>query len=218
MSDTATVVLARHGETVWHAENRYAGHSDIDLTERGLQQADALGQWAARTRPDAVYSSQLVRAVRTAEPAASALGQRVTADPRLREVNFGAGDGLTQAEMAQRMPESLASFLAHPARTPLPNGEAGVDAVARALPALDRIAADHANGTALVVMHSTLMRLILCELLGIDPDRYRSAFPRVINCALTTLRLPASSNDRRGPNTVALLGFNVPPYLPDAFS
>jgi probable phosphoglycerate mutase len=59
------------------------------------------------------------------------------------------------------------------------------------------------------------MRLILCELLGIDLDRYRSAFPHVINCALTTLRLPASANARRGPHTVALLGFNVPPSSRD---
>ncbi|MBI0382368.1 histidine phosphatase family protein, partial [Streptomyces albiflaviniger] len=65
-------VLVRHGETVWHAENRYAGRTDVPLTEHGHQQAAELGAWAAGRRLDAVLSSPLSRARLTAEPAAAA--------------------------------------------------------------------------------------------------------------------------------------------------
>ena len=208
---TVDIHLVRHGETVWHARNQYAGRSDVALTEKGLAQAEALGQWA-RTRPiTRVVTSDQSRAVRTAGPAAAALGVRVEQDPRLREVDFGRGEGLTRAEMAERFPGALVSFVAAPATSPLPGGESGLDAVARACPALaelaagDRVvggAAGGAAGEVLVVAHNTLMRLLLCDVLGIDPDRYREVFPRLDNTAVTTLRTDGTR--------FALLRFNVP--------
>jgi probable phosphoglycerate mutase len=212
---TVDIHLVRHGETVWHARNQYAGRSDVALTEKGLAQAEALGQWA-RTRPiTRVVTSDLSRAVRTAAPAAAALGVRVEQDPRLREVDFGRGEGLTRAEMAERFPGALVSFVAAPATSPLPGGESGADAVARACPALAELAAGDgaagetvggavggAAGEVLLVAHNTLMRLLLCDVLGIDPDRYREVFPRLDNTAVTTLRTDGTR--------FALLRLNVP--------
>lgn len=91
VDDMTTLLLARHGETVWHAENRYAGSTDIALTRTGREQADALGDWAVRHPVDAVYSSTLSRSVLTAAPAAAALRLPVQEDDRLKEVFFGAG-------------------------------------------------------------------------------------------------------------------------------
>ena len=69
------LVLVRHGETVWHAENRYAGGgSDVDLTERGRCQAEALAKWPWSRTPDVVVSSPVRRAIETAAPVAAALG------------------------------------------------------------------------------------------------------------------------------------------------
>ncbi|WP_313405992.1 histidine phosphatase family protein [Aeromicrobium sp.] len=200
---TSVIHLARHGETVWHAENRYAGSSDVGLTERGLEQARALGDWAAAHGPLTVHSSDLTRAIVTATPAARALGLELDVHPLLREVDFGRGEGLTRAEMAERFPEDLARFLDRPAESPLPGGEAGHAAVERALPEL-RALATQSPVPALVVMHSTLLRLVLCTLVGIDPNRYRHVMPKVRNVAVTTLEL---SDDGR---SAALLGFNVP--------
>lgn len=195
------VHLARHGETVWHDENRYAGSSDVGLTDLGRAQAETLGRWAAGARPVAVYSSDLSRARITAAPAASVLGLDLHIDPRLREVHFGRGEGLTTAEMREQFPEALAEFHRHPGRSPLPGGESGLDAVARAWPALEQINARHEPGPVLVVMHSTLMRLVLCRLLDMPLDRYRSAFPSVVNAAITTISL--------GSNPPALHAYNV---------
>lgn len=200
---TSVIHLARHGETVWHAENRYAGVSDVALTDRGREQAQALGRWATAHGPLSVHSSDLSRARITAAPAAQALGVELQVHPLLREVDFGDGEGLTRAEMAERFPDDLARFLDRPAVSPLPGGEPGHAAVERALPAL-RALASQSETPALVVMHSTLLRLVLCTLVGIDPNRYRHVMPKVRNVAVTTLEL---AKDGR---SAALLGFNVP--------
>lgn len=202
-----TLFLARHGETVWHAEHRYAGSSDVELTDHGLVQADELGQWAARARLSAIVASPLLRARLTAKSAADATGIEVRLDPRLVEIDFGSGEGLTPGELAERMPGEWAAFERHPARQPMPAGESGVEGVARALPALLELVDEFPHGRVLVVTHATLMRLVLCELLGIDPDRYRELFPLVENCALTDLRFEELDGRRR----VRLLGFNVSP-------
>lgn len=197
-----TFLLVRHGETVWHAENRYAGSSDVALTELGIVQSARLARWAGGQPIDAVYSSDLSRAVITATPAALALGLPVTIDPALREVDFGRGEGLTAAEMAASFPLEAARFIAHPGTSPLPGGESGADATERAWGALARVAALHPLGTVLVVMHSTLLRLLLCRALGMPLDSYRTAFPSVLNVGITTVSWTADGT--------AMLGYNVP--------
>jgi probable phosphoglycerate mutase len=196
------LLLARHGETTWHAENRYAGSTDVALTELGIAQGEQLGRWAKTQPIDAVYASDLSRAVITATPAATALGLPLTIDPALREVHFGRGEGLTSAEMRATFPEEAARFVASPGSVPLPEGESGKVAVERAWGALEKILTRHPDGTILVVMHSTLLRLILCRSFGIPLDNYRRTFPSVLNVAITTLSWNANGR--------ALLGYNVP--------
>lgn len=199
-----TLFLSRHGETVWHAENRYAGISDVGLTENGHAQARQLGSWASGAELDALVSSTLSRSVLTAAPASDETALPLVQDERLVEVDFGSAEGLTRDDMRSRFPDALDAFLAKPGTTPLPNGESGTDAVARALPAIRDICDALPNGRVLVVMHSTLMRLLLCRFLGLNLDRYRRALPSVRNCAMTAFRLPDDGEPE-------LLAFNVPP-------
>ncbi len=204
-----TIHLARHGETLWHAENRYAGISDVALTPRGLEQAEELAGWVRRradggTRFDAVVTSTLSRAILTARPAAAELGLVPRADARLVEIDFGRGEGMTRAEMEEIFPADVAAFLANPATVPLPGGERGLDAVARAREALGDVTREHPDGTVLVVAHSTLTRILLTALLGADVERYRELLPAVGNCHVTTLEL-------RPDGGVGLLAYNVPP-------
>jgi len=195
------LVLVRHGETVWHAENRYAGVSDVALTPRGEEQAGQLAAWARNAGLAAVWSSPLSRARRTAE--ACAVDVPLEVDARLRELDFGEGEGLTSAEMTQRFPEARAAFLDDPAAHPLPGGEDPVAAANRFTECLQEIAADLPDGRVLVVAHSSAIRLALCRLIGVPLSEYRRLFPRLRNCALTEVRL----RDGR----VALLQFNTPP-------
>ncbi|WP_234430688.1 histidine phosphatase family protein, partial [Streptomyces sp. NRRL F-4489] len=118
-------LLVRHGETVWHAENRYAGRTDVPLTDRGREQARTLAHWAATAHLTAIRTSPLTRARLTAAPAADACGLTPHTDPRLTELDFGQGEGLTRDEMRRRFPQQLAAFLTDPADHHLPGGVAG---------------------------------------------------------------------------------------------
>ncbi|MFD0167637.1 histidine phosphatase family protein [Streptomyces decoyicus] len=195
-------ILVRHGETVWHAENRYAGRTDVPLTDHGREQAATLATWAATAGLTAVASSPLSRARLTAAPAAEACGLTARTDERLYELDFGQGEGLTRDEMRHHFPERLAAFLADPVGNHLPDGEDPRRAAARAADCLADLAHEQPHGRILVVAHSTLVRVLLCHLLGIPLADYRRVFPQVHNGALTEIRI---ENGR-----TALLSFNTP--------
>jgi probable phosphoglycerate mutase len=193
--------LVRHGETIWHAENRYAGRSEVPLTKRGREQADALAGWAVTTRITSIWCSPQERARETARPTVEATGLRLNVDADLREMDFGAAEGLTLTEVGDVDPGAAAAFTVAPATSSFPGGETGVAVAARASAAVDRLAAHEPDGDILVIGHSTTTRLLLCALLEMDLDRYRSVFPVIGNCTVTTIRLGRAN---------ALLSFNTP--------
>ncbi|MES5821095.1 histidine phosphatase family protein [Streptomyces sp. RG80] len=198
-----TLLLARHGQTVWHAENRYAGVSDVALTDTGRAQAEALGRWAAAHPVDAIWTSPVSRAVITAQPACDALGLTPHREPGLRECDFGVVEGRTLAEFAAEDPAAAEAFRADPVAHPFPGAEDPRAAAARGAGALRRIAAAHPGGRVLVVAHNTLLRLVLCELLHIPLPEYRRVLPRLHNAAVTELRVTSE-------DSVGLLSLNVP--------
>ena len=205
------LILTRHGETTWHAENRYAGSTDLPLTPRGHEQAARLGRWARGAGLDALWASPLARARETAAPAAEATGLRLQVDPRLRELDFGRGEGLTRAEMEARFPDALRAFLEDPVAHHLPGGEDPRAAVARARTCLEDISAALPGGHVLVVMHSTLLRALLCDLLGVALGEYRRIFPAVHNCSLTAVRLRGTYAELLEFNTPLPSGDDEPP-------
>jgi broad specificity phosphatase PhoE len=187
---------------VWHAENRYAGVSDVPLTARGLRQAGQLAAWAKTARLSGVWASTLRRAQLTAKACAEISGTPLAVNERLRELDFGEGEGLTAAEMEQRFPEALHAFRADPVAHHLPGGEDPSAAAQRFTECLHDIAGQHPDGRVLVVAHTTVMRLALCQLIGVPLREYRRLFPFVRNCGLTEIRL----HDGR----VAVIEFNAP--------
>jgi probable phosphoglycerate mutase len=198
-----TVALVRHGQTAWHAPNRYTGSSDIPLTAEGERQAEALAGWAERWRPTSLACSTLIRARATAAPVAARTGLAPHVDHRVRELDFGSAEGHTMAEMAARHPEAAERFQADPAAHPWPGGEDPHEAVARALAAIGDLAAADPGGRVLVVAHSTLIRLLVCAVLGVPLGDYRRRLPGLAPVAATTLRLTTG-----GPT--GLLAYNVP--------
>ncbi|MFC4855690.1 histidine phosphatase family protein [Actinophytocola glycyrrhizae] len=182
------LLLARHAETVWHGENRYAGgRSEPELTDLGLRQAEQLGKAAVGLGVGVVVSSPQRRAVTTATPAAAALGLPLRLRPDLREVDFGDLEGHTLSEMD---PEAVRCFREDPEANRFPNAEPLRSAGERCAAALREVDAEH-DGTVLVVAHSSLFRIGLCVLMGLPVARYRHVFPLLENAALTEIRLPA---------------------------
>lgn len=196
------LVLVRHGETMWHAENRYAGVSEVELSPHGLEQAAQLARWAFSAGLCAVWSSPLGRALRTATPCADLAGLRLQVDARLRELDFGDGEGRTAREMSELFPAEFAAFGIDPVANHLPGGEDPVAAAGRFVTCLHDIADAHPKGRVLVVAHNSVIRLALCRLLGAPLGEYRRLYPTIRNCALTEVRM----SERRP----ALLQFNVP--------
>ena len=99
------VIVLRHGETDHNAARIWQGHLDTPLSDRGIAQADAVGTAIAALSPDRIVSSDLARARLTAQSVGRACGIPVALDPRFREIDVGAWQGLTASEVADRWPE-----------------------------------------------------------------------------------------------------------------
>lgn len=167
------VFLVRHGATALTAEDRFAGATDVPLSDVGREQARRL---AARLTPEsigAVYASPLGRALETATILAAPHGLEVQSRPELREISHGHWEQLTRHEVEQRFPEEAAAWEEDPYTFAPENGESGLAVAARALPALIAIVRAHPGASVLVVSHKATIRLLLSSLLGFDPRRYR---------------------------------------------
>ena len=183
-------MLWRHGQTVWNAERRFQGQSDIPLDETGQSQAGRAARLLAGLRPDLIVSSDLSRAAGTAAALARLTGLEVMLDKDLRERSGGRWEGLTDTEIRERYPAEHASW------TP-PDGEPSPAVAERVAAALHRIAAqltgeNGQSGLAVVVSHGAALRLGMSRLLGM-PDELSGALGALSNCSWSVL---ARRNDR----------------------
>jgi len=169
---TVTLLL-RHGQTPMSVEKRYAGRTDVPLTEAGLTQAAAAAKRLASAGIDAIVTSPLQRTVQTAEAVAAVTGVPVTADEGFRETDFGDWDGLTFAEVRERWPAEMTAWLADPQIAP-PGGESFAEVSERVTAALARVLADRAGQRVLIVSHVTPIKtLVAAALLAPPPALFR---------------------------------------------
>jgi broad specificity phosphatase PhoE len=164
------VYLVRHGATEWNVTRRAQGTADIDLNDLGRTQAEETAQHLARQSIDAVYSSQLRRAVDTATRIADRHGLQVVKDERFQEIDQGDWTGLTTAEIADRWPD-----LWGPARhySRRPGGESPAEVRVRALAGLAEVVRAWTEGTCVIVSHGGTIRTLTAEALGYDDLRSR---------------------------------------------
>lgn len=173
-------MLWRHGQTVWNVEHRFQGQTDIPLDETGEAQAEYAARRLVTLRPDAIVSSDLIRAQSTAAPLARMTGLAVTLDKDLRERFGGDWEGLTDEEIAERYPAERATW--NP-----PNGESTVAVADRVRAAFGRIAASLAAGQlAVVVSHGAALRLGMERLLGLPEEAFGALGP-LSNCSWSVL-------------------------------
>jgi 2,3-bisphosphoglycerate-dependent phosphoglycerate mutase len=161
--------LVRHGETEWNASGRHQGQTDSQLSQRGLAQAEALAErWAREgARFDAVYSSDLGRAMRTAEILVARIGGEIRAEESLRERGLGIFEGLTYEEIDERYPEEALLHRSGDPHFRPEGGESYVDLYGRSVAALREIARRHDPGRVLVVTHGGVVGMAVREALGI---------------------------------------------------
>lgn len=167
------LIMVRHGETVWNAEGRSQGFSDIELSETGRQQAELLAKSLANESLEAIYASDLQRALNTARAIARHHPLEVIADPDLRELDQGILEGLTSQELRENHGDYLRLWSASPATATMPGGESMAELQDRAWRAIRRLVDRHPEGTVVAVSHNLAILSILCKVLNLDLNDFR---------------------------------------------
>ena len=163
MTEKTRIHLIRHGEVV---RQSYNGQSDVALTPRGVEQYHALKPRFDAARISACYTSDLSRTVRGGEILGAHLGIEPVKVQELRELNCGAWEGLSLAQVQSSRPEEWAARLADLVDFRAPGGESLRDLAARVLPALDEIVARHRGEEVLVIAHGGVNRVVLLDAIG----------------------------------------------------
>jgi broad specificity phosphatase PhoE len=161
------LIAVRHGETEWNLQRREMGQLDSCLTKRGIQQAEALGSRLSRISFHALYSSDLGRAVHTAEIIAAICQKDVRLDSGLRERHMGLFQGLTWEEMGQRFPKEQETYDCTGFYDVIPEGETAQQRLDRSMRVLTGIAERHPNQTVVVVTHGGFLMGFFEFVLGI---------------------------------------------------
>jgi broad specificity phosphatase PhoE len=204
------LVFVRHGETLWNLDRRFQGQLDIPLSEQGKKQAEAAAGWLTdqQMRFAAIYSSDLQRALQTAEPISRRLGLPIIRVPELRELHCGVWQGLTVDEVEalypgeqQRWHDTIDTFT-------LPGGESIPDVQRRVLPFIKRIAERHKGEAVIVVSHGAALASLIAAIHDWDlVETWRTKRARMGNTGVTAMLVDQATDEN------SLLLFNSTGHL-----
>lgn len=165
------VLLARHGEVDARHRGTIYGRLDVELSDAGLRQSQAMADSLAGFRLDAVISSGLRRAEAAASLVRGPRGLPRKDDPRLVEMDRGAWAGVALSELSREDPDSYRLWVERRGALPGPGGESPADVAARVVPAIGDLAAAHPGGRILIVAHMWVVRSAVCHALEIPMER-----------------------------------------------
>lgn len=176
------ICFVRHGETDWNVEKRIQGHTDIPLNETGRAQALAMAFNAAHQRFNAIYSSDLARAMETARALGAREDHEIKPLPQLRERHYGIFQGITAAEGAQRHPAAYAHYVARDLDYDFESGESLRAFAERVAEGVDWLLRHHSGQTIAAVCHSGVLDIIYRRATGRPLHTPRDF--KIPNCAL----------------------------------
>jgi alpha-ribazole phosphatase/probable phosphoglycerate mutase len=166
------IYLVRHGETEWNALMKYQGQTDIPLSDRGRRQAELIGKRLAGEKIQGIYASDLVRAYETATIISTHHDLRVDTVRDLRELDFGAWEGLTQKELKATFANEIRQWWENPLSNRIPGGESLNEMVERSVRVIKNLVVKHAGGNVVVVTHGGVIRSIVISVLEMDLNKY----------------------------------------------
>lgn len=182
------LLLVRHGITEYNSTRRFAGYSDIEMSAAGYRQVERLRDHLANEKIDVIYSSDLKRAMATAEVISSGRMVDIITCPELREINYGDAEGLTFQEISHFYPELAESIANYDLQLEFPGGESFAGFTARTCMLMDRLNKYvPTEQTILIVSHSGPLRTLICHLLGIDQSHWRKF--RIDNASLSIVEM-----------------------------
>ena len=160
------IIIIRHGETEWNKTGRFQGHSDVPLSAEGRTQAAALGKNLVVDHVDAIYASDLTRAMETAAPLAQRFGLEVISDPQLRELNFGAWEGRNFNDVNAENPNAMKNFYTDPEQADIPESEPFPEFQRRIAGRVREIVARERGKRIVIVSHGASIRILLADILS----------------------------------------------------
>ena len=173
----ASLILIRHGQSVWNASNRFTGWTDVDLSDKGVIEAEEAGRQLSEIRIDVVHTSDLIRAQRTAEIVMQhneSSGEDVPTryDWRLNERHYGSLQGLNKAETAEKHGAEQVHIWRRSFDAPPPEGESLEMTAERTIPYFtEEIIPDLESGkNVLVSAHGNSLRSIVMHIEEISPE------------------------------------------------
>lgn len=179
------LVLVRHGETDWNAQGRIQGQLDIPLNATGLAQAAAVGARLREQHFDAVYASDLQRAMQTARPVVQGVEREIRREPRLRERHFGALQGLTGEEAQQQQSRVWQAYKSRGPQADLGGGESLLVFSRRVVDFIDQVLQAHAGGRVLLISHGGVLDMAYRHATGM-PLGIQRDFP-IYNASVNVL-------------------------------
>ncbi len=192
MSQATHVLLIRHGQSEGNAERRFGGHTATPLSPRGRKQAQATAQALKDDQLTAIYSSDLARAVETAQPLARLTGLPIDTTEAFRERSVGVMEGLTFEDAAQRHPEEYAALLRRDFEHVLSGGESYRQLLDRARNKLDEVIEQHKGGRIAVFSHTGTICIMALHLMGaLDAPELKPVWISSANCGITRFELRA---------------------------
>jgi broad specificity phosphatase PhoE len=192
MSDTTRVLLIRHGQSQGNAEGRFGGHTETPLSTLGHTQAEATARALSSQTFQAIYASDLPRAVETAEPLARLTGLQINQSEAFRERSVGVMESLTFEEAAAAHPEQYAALLRRDFEHIILGGESYRQMLERASHKLDEIIEQHRGGRIAVFSHTGTICILALHLMGaLDAPRLRPVWIATANCGITRFDLRA---------------------------
>lgn len=190
MSHTTHVLLIRHGQSVGNAARRFGGHTATPLSPRGRRQAQATARALKDEELSAIYSSDLARAVETAQALSALTGLPINPTSAFRERSVGVMEGLTFEDAAEKHPDQYAALLRRDFEHVLTGGESYRQLLDRAWEKLDEIIAQHKGGKIAVFSHTGTICILALHLMGaLDAPDLKPVWISNANCAITRFEL-----------------------------
>jgi broad specificity phosphatase PhoE len=168
-----TLYFLRHGQTECSRNNSFCGSLNSELTPEGLEMAKAFAAAYSSTPWTAIFCSPMQRTLDTAKPLYQAIGIEPQLRDGLKEINYGEWEGKTPEVISREYHDDYIRWSADPAWNAPNGGEMAVTIASRAMQVIEEIKQNYSSGNVLVVSHKATIRIILCNLLGIDVGRFR---------------------------------------------
>jgi broad specificity phosphatase PhoE len=187
---TTQVILVRHGQSQGNAEGRFGGHTATPLSARGRRQARITARVLAGERISAIYSSDLLRAIETAEPLARIARIEIEPTEAFRERSVGVMEGLTFEEAAEAHPEQYAALLRRDFDHIMSGGESYRQLLERARAKLDEAIERHKGGRIIIFSHTGTICILTLHLLGaLDAPELKPVWISTSNCGVSRFDL-----------------------------